>query len=59
MISDKHFNKRERERVSEGGRERERTLGMEGGEKENGTTLLHISIPKTMIGVFKACYSAD
>ena len=47
--------------MREGGREggRERTLGMEGGEKENGTALLHISIPKTMIGVFKACYSAD
>jgi len=50
VISVKHFNeKRERGGSWVGGR----------GKKENGTALLHISIPKTMIGVFKACYSAD
>ena len=31
MISDKHFNKRERERVSEGGREGEREDTGDGG----------------------------
>jgi len=38
MISDKHFNERERKDTGDGGR-----------GKINGTVLLHISIPKTMI----------
>jgi len=49
MISVKHSNERERGRAP----------WMEEGEKENGTPLLHISIPKTMIEAFKACYSAN